>query len=137
MKNCVFCQISRNQIKDPYRIIYSDKKYLAMLVLHPQTRGHFIVFPKSHFSNIKELENKEQFFRLVIKLAEEKTKRMRAPAYVLKLNNNVYLLDKDTMHVGHIHAHVIPMYSKEDLKRKPKQIPKKELSNIKKALISR
>lgn len=112
MKKCIFCQIAGNQETERDRIIFSDNEYIAMLDLHPVSKGHFIVFPKKHFSEIKEFQNKGKYFELVVELAEKETKRLGAKAYFMKLNNNVYKLDNDPLHVGHIHMHVVPKFIK-------------------------
>ena len=114
MMNCVFCNISKDSSNEEYRIIYLDKKYIAMLVSRPESKGHFILFPRRHCSELIEMRDKATFFELAIKLAEEKTKMLNAGAYTLKLNNNVFKLNKDPLHVGHIHIHIIPRYFQND-----------------------
>jgi len=112
MKKCVFCQIVANQEVESHRIIYSDNEYVAMLDLHPISKGHFIVFPKKHFSEIKKFPSKGKFFELAVSLAEKEIKRLGAKAYFLKLNNNIFKLEDDPLHVGHIHMHVVPKFIK-------------------------
>ncbi len=132
MKKCVFCQIVKEQTKQKYRIFYTDSKYITMLVSNPETRGHFILFPKAHFSQIAKLSNKEKFFELAVKLAEEKTAKLGAKAYSLKLNNKLFLLDDNPLHVGHIHIHIIPRYAKDDFDTKiPDRASVKLLSEVK------
>lgn len=111
MNNCVFCRIASNPESERGRIFFENEEYLGMQVLHPETKNHFIVFPKSHASEMLEMPDKGGFFELVVKLAEEKIIEYGAKAYVLKLNNNIYKLENDPMHVGHIHMHVIPRWS--------------------------
>lgn len=79
-----------------------------MKVLHPETSGHFIVYPRLHLSEMLEMNDRGKFFELVVELAEKFTDLWGAKAYVLKLNNNIYKLENDPMHVGHIHMHVVP-----------------------------
>ena len=112
MKRCVFCQIAKTPKSESHRIIYSDDKYIGMRVLNPESEGHFILFPKKHFSEIKDVINKGKYFELVIRLAEKFTKKLGAKAYFIKMNNNVYKLENDPMHVGHVHIHVVPRYNK-------------------------
>lgn len=114
MKNCIFCQIGLNPALESHRVIYRDDKYLAMLVLHPETKGHFIVFPKTHSSELLEMTDRGEFFELVVELAEKFMKKAKAKAYVLKLNNKLYKLEDNPMHVGHIHMHVVLRYMADD-----------------------
>ena len=107
---CVFCRILSDPKHLDHEIVWEGEKYVAMKVIHPETEGHFIVFPKLHVSEMTDMPDPGDFFELVVFLAEKFTKKWRAPAYVLKLNNNVYKLENDPMHVGHIHMHVVPRY---------------------------
>lgn len=95
------------------RIIFSDELYMGIRVLHPESDGHFILFPKLHYSQMSEVAGRGQFFENVVRLAESQMEALQADAYVLKLNNKVYMLENDPMHVGHIHMHVIPRYKVE------------------------
>jgi diadenosine tetraphosphate (Ap4A) HIT family hydrolase len=138
MKNCIFCQIGSDQSGEDYRIIYADKNYIAMLVSHPETVGHFIVFPRAHYSEMSEMTDPGAFFEKVLKLAEEKIKKIEAKAFTLKLNNNLYKLESDNpLHVGHIHMHVVPRFSKGDnASLPPDQATRESLEEIKNRLAS-
>lgn len=113
MNNCIFCNIAGNPVSEDYRIFYSDTDYYAMLTLTPETPGHFLVIPNKHYSEVSKMKNYEDYFKKAITLAETKIKKINAEAYTIKFNNNVYLLEKGVGHVGHLHIHVIPKYSKK------------------------
>ncbi|KAI8835888.1 histidine triad domain protein [Chytridium lagenaria] len=49
---CIFCKIVQRQ--SPSHIIYEDDKILAFLDIAPLTRGHTLVIPKSHCTNLLE-----------------------------------------------------------------------------------
>lgn len=95
------------------RIVFSDDLYMGINVLHPESDGHFILFPKQHYAQMSEMTGSGHFFENVVRLAESQMEKLQADAYVLKLNNKVYMLENDPMHVGHIHMHVIPRYKVE------------------------
>lgn len=136
MKNCAFCQIAKNLKEQEYRTIFSNKEYLGMLVSHPETKGHFIVFPKIHCSELTKLKGRGGLFKLTIELAEKITKKLGAKAYTLKVNNKVFMLETDPLHIGHIHIHIIPRYSENDLiNSKPDEIAKQSLFKIKSGLL--
>ncbi|MFS8160359.1 MAG: HIT family protein [Candidatus Roizmanbacteria bacterium] len=121
IENCPFCTIIDAQGNDPHqeRIFFDHQGVMAMFVNHPDTHGHFIVFPSSHASDLPAMKDDlGEFFRLVCELAESAIPKLGADAYVLKLNNNIYKLDDDPLHVGHIHMHVIPHY------KQPVPLPK-------------
>lgn len=110
MKKCVFCDIASKKIDETRRIILFGDDYIAMKVLNPKSVGHFIVFPKKHVSEMRDMKSRGHFFEEVVRIAEEEIVSLKASAYVLKLNNNLYKIEDDPRHVGHLHMHVIPKY---------------------------
>lgn len=119
MKNCIFCQIANGKRDENYRIFYSDNQCYAMFVNNPETYGHFILVTKKHFSQVSEFGNMKNYFAKGIMLAEENVGKLKTVAYTLKFNNNVYLVEDDNGHVGHIHIHIVPKY-KHDKQNNPK-----------------
>lgn len=137
MKDCVFCKMAAGLINNRHQAIYEDSSYIGMLVSHPESKGHFIVFTKDHFSDLSEVTERGKLFEKTVELAELLTPTLSAPAYVIKMNNNVYRLDNDPLHVGHIHIHVIPKYEVNKNGLPPKEATKSELEEIKNKLIIR
>lgn len=113
--SCIFCEIAKKESPQQERVFREDDKFVAMLVSHPQTKGHFIVYPKQHASELVEMkEDLGGLFERSVLWGEEVVSALEAPAYVMKLNNKIYLLEDHPLHVGHIHMHVIPRYNKEE-----------------------
>jgi len=46
-QNCIFCKIISGAI--PSKKIYEDKLILAILDIHPASKGHILVLPKEHY----------------------------------------------------------------------------------------
>lgn len=136
--NCVFCKFVADQaLISGQRLLERDDFYL-ILSLHPQTSGHSLVIPKKHFATLSQIPVKLQglLFQETIKAAELIQKALKAKAYVIKVNNNLYKLEGQG-HVGHIHFHIIPRYKKgEKLLEKSKQASKKTLMKVKNKLAS-
>ena len=55
MKNdaCIFCKIANGEI--PAKTIYEDDEFRAILDLGPATKGHALILPKNHYTNLFEL----------------------------------------------------------------------------------
>lgn len=136
LSNCVFCQIGKGEDRVSTRIISNQEDTIALLVLHPQTRGHFIVFPQNHFSNLEEAgELMSSLILKTITLASRVTHILNAPAYVLRINNKVYELEDDPRHIGHIHIHVIPRYtSRDNISSDPLEPPQSYFIELKEEL---
>jgi diadenosine tetraphosphate (Ap4A) HIT family hydrolase len=125
MPNCVFCEIVNGQNAQKERIINVSKGFISLLVSHPETKGHSIIFTKKHYSELSEMTDK--IGNLMIETyneAERIINKLHAKAYVLKLNNNIYRLEINPNHVGHIHMHIIPRFRPKD--REEKIIPNDE-----------
>ena len=51
--NCIFCKIIAGKI--PSHTIYEDEQFKVILDVGPATRGHALIIPKNHFTNLYEL----------------------------------------------------------------------------------
>lgn len=131
----IFSKIIQNTEAEMYRILDIDDNFLVMLSLHPVTKGHTLVIPIDAVDNIGTFKNKDLLFSKTVEWADKITGKLNAEAYTLKINNKLYLLEKDKGHVGHLHFHIIPRYSIEDDLENPKGSGKTELSEIKSQIL--
>ncbi len=136
--NCVFCMAQSNPGEE-YRIIKRQTELFVVLTQMPQNLGHLMVIPTAHYSTLTEIPKKilAMLLQAAIAYGEKLQKRLQAKAYVLRVNNNLYLLEDhpNNNHVGHIHFHVIPRYKAEDSLETTRP-SEKELTQIKKQLSS-
>ncbi|ARK29173.1 HIT-like protein [Halalkalibacter krulwichiae] len=67
--NCVFCKIIKGDI--PTSKVYEDDHVLAFLDISQVTKGHTLVIPKDHHTNVFDLpeEASKHIFSVVPKLA--------------------------------------------------------------------
>lgn len=115
MKSCVFCDVIKGSNSQSARIIRRSADFVAMLALHPQTKGHFIVIPKKHMIDIPSLGSSlPTLMKQSVLWAEEIVPKLGTNAYVLRINNKLYILEQEEKHVPHVHMHVTPRYGKTD-----------------------
>ena len=50
MSDCIFCKIAAGEI--PSYTIYEDEDFKVFLDVNPATKGHALIVPKTHYSNI-------------------------------------------------------------------------------------
>src|SRR5688572_26568847 len=55
MDNCIFCKIIKGDI--PSSVLYEDEDFKVILDISPAAKGHAIILPKKHITNIFELED--------------------------------------------------------------------------------
>ncbi len=133
MENCIFCKIALGEI--PGRTIEETEDFRVVLDVSPASRGHALILPKAHYSNLYELP--EELAAEAMKLAKKVSIRMKERlncAGVNLVQNNEAAAGQT---VFHFHMHVIPRYE-EDGQRigwNPVQLPEQELDGVQKILL--
>ncbi len=111
MENCIFCKIINQEI--PSYKVYEDEKVYAFLDISQTTKGHTLVIPKQHVSDIFEYDDElaATVFSRIPKIARAIEKAFPEMEGLNILNNNRELAYQS---VFHSHIHLVPRYSKED-----------------------
>ena len=111
-QDCIFCRIVAGEI--PAQIIEQDDHTLTFMDIAPATRGHALVIPKRHVTDLWEIEPDQ----LAAVSAAAKRQAMRARdrlgADGVNLINSCGSAAWQT--VFHFHMHVIPRYAEDPLK---------------------
>lgn len=104
--NCIFCKIANGEI--PSNTIYEDEDFRAILDLAPATKGHALILPKEHFSNLFELpeEMASKVMILTKRLASQMKDRLECDGFNIMQNNG----EVAGQTVFHFHMHLIPRY---------------------------
>ncbi|MCY9399300.1 HIT family protein [Bacillus haynesii] len=110
MSDCIFCNIINGEI--PCAKVFENEHVLAFLDISQVTKGHTLVIPKDHKTNIYEMtpDVSREFFEAVPKIAQA-IKDEYEPIGLNLLNNNG---EKAGQSVFHYHMHIIPRYGKGD-----------------------
>ena len=107
---CVFCEIVKGNI--PSRKVYEDDEILAILDIAQTTKGHTLVMPKKHYTDIYEADP-EILKKLIVKVQELGKmicKNLGAQGSNILVNTD----EVAGQSVHHPHFHIIPRYSKDD-----------------------
>ncbi len=104
--DCIFCKIAAGQI--PSKTIYEDDDYRVILDLGPAAKGHALILPKEHYTNIFELpEDKAgEVFKLARKMALQMKETLKCDGFNVVQNNG----EIAGQTVFHFHMHLIPRY---------------------------
>ena len=104
--NCIFCKIIDGQI--PSNTIYEDDEFKVILDVNPASKGHALILPKEHYSNLFEIEAEvaARAMKLAKKLATHMTEVLKCDGFNLLQNNN----EVAGQTVFHFHMHLIPRY---------------------------
>ena len=109
MSNCIFCSIVEGRV--PSYTIYQDKNLLAIMDRYPSTKGHVLILPKRHVTDIYGLNNEEA--AEILPLAQKISAKMRDVLGMEGLN----LIQNNGKAAGqvvdHFHLHLVPRYEND------------------------
>lgn len=106
MNDCLFCKVVKGET--PSYKVYEDEFTYAFLDIHPINRGHTLVIPKAHHSNVAETP--EKTFAEVMS-----TVHMLAPKIKQSVGGegiNISINDEPAAGqiIFHLHVHIIPRW---------------------------
>ena len=131
-EDCIFCKIASGEI--PSKTLYEDELFRVILDLNPATRGHALILPKDHASNLYDLPEETAAAVLVLakKLAAAMVGKLGCDGLNLVQNNG----EAAGQTVSHFHLHMIPRYVNDGqtLGWTPGKVTQEELEEVRKTL---
>lgn len=111
MENCIFCKIINGEI--PSAKVYEDELVYAFLDISQATKGHTLVIPKQHVSDIFEYSQE-----LASQVCARLPKIARALEVALPEMKGLNILSNNRevayQSVFHSHWHLIPRYEVDE-----------------------
>jgi histidine triad (HIT) family protein len=111
-EDCIFCKIAAREL--PAMIIDEDDQTLAFMDIAPATRGHALVIPKRHATDLWEIEPEQ--LAAVSVAAQRIALRLRDRLDVDGINLINSCRPEAWQTVCHFHMHVIPRYAGDPLR---------------------
>jgi histidine triad (HIT) family protein len=110
--DCIFCKIVAGEL--PAQVVDEDERTLAFMDIAPATRGHALVIPRNHASDLLSVPPED--LQAVASAAQSLAGRMkdRLGADGVNLLNSCGASAWQT--VFHFHMHVIPRYDGDPLR---------------------
>jgi histidine triad (HIT) family protein len=110
--DCIFCKILAGEL--PALIVEEDERTIAFMDIAPATRGHALVIPRPHATDLLSVERED--LSAVALAAQRLAARMkeRLGADGVNLLNSCGAAAWQT--VFHFHVHVIPRYDDDPLR---------------------
>lgn len=108
--DCIFCKIAAGEI--PSRKIYEDSDLIAIMDLNPTSKGHSLIMPKEHCTNIYDIDEDiaAKVMKTAKKLATKMTVALNCDGFNLLQNNG----ETAGQTMFHFHMHLIPRYKDAD-----------------------
>ena len=110
--NCLFCKIVAGEI--PSQRVDEDERTVAFMDINPATRGHALVVPRVHSTNLLEIEREDLDATIAAAQRLARTASERLGADGITLLNSCGSTAWQT--VFHFHIHVIPRYAGDPLR---------------------
>jgi histidine triad (HIT) family protein len=127
MEDCIFCRIVAGQV--PAHRVYENDAVVAFLDISPVNKGHVLVVPRSHHSDLLETPD-DVAAELVVKtkkIAAAVMKAMNAEGFNVGINAG----PAAGQAVFHTHLHIIPRFANDGLKPWPhRKIMQEEMQKI-------
>jgi histidine triad (HIT) family protein len=110
--DCIFCKIVAGEL--PAMIVDEDERTIAFMDISPATRGHALVIPRVHASDLHEVSDED--LAACAAAAQRLARRMRERLGADGVNvlNSCGSVAWQT--VFHFHLHVIPRYVDDPLR---------------------
>ena len=106
---CLFCKIANGD--SPSRTLYEDERFRVILDIFPLTKGHVLILPKEHYTNIYELPDEwcADVMKLAKKMAIKLKEKLGCDGINIQSNNEIAAGQT----IFHFHMHLIPRYKEE------------------------
>lgn len=110
--DCIFCKLANGDI--PTNTVYEDDDFRVIMDMSPATKGHSLILPKEHFSDIYEIDEElaGKSFKLAKKMATVMTEKLSCDGFNIVQNNR----ETAGQTVFHFHMHLIPRYKDDNQK---------------------
>lgn len=110
MENCIFCKIITGDISG--HVLYEDEHVLVFLDISQATKGHTLIIPKVHRTDVFEMKphEMEKVFSIVPKISAILKKTFDCTGLNIVNNNG----ESAGQTVFHYHVHLIPRYGNDD-----------------------
>lgn len=108
MEDSLFTRIIKGEI--PCHRIYEDDRVIAFLDVHPLHEGHTLVVPKTQVDHLWDLPQDDYVYlwNIVKTLGDHVRQTLETPRVGVMVEG---------FGVPHVHVHLVPIESGEDLKR--------------------
>ena len=110
--DCLFCKIVAGDL--PATRVHEDERTLAFMDINPATRGHLLVIPREHATDLRDIGAEDLNACLAAGQALARTMEEKLGADGVNLLNSCGRTAWQT--VFHFHLHVIPRYDTDPLR---------------------
>ena len=105
MDKCIFCSLANAESRS--NKVYENEDFVALLDIHPNTKGMTLVIPKKHYDSY--LFNQEDtLMDQIMRISKKVSKKLEKA-----LNVKRVALVFEGMGIGHLHAKLYPIHFRD------------------------
>ncbi|MBI4159173.1 HIT family protein [Candidatus Woesearchaeota archaeon] len=123
MESCIFCKIIKKGI--PNFSVNESKNFLAFLDINPRTKGHVLIIPKKHYTNLTDFPS--SLAKELIEFSQGTAKKVLKAVKTADFNFSINNGKNAGQEVFHAHFHIIPRFNDDKLAHWPKSHSDKEM----------
>ena len=110
--DCLFCKIAAGEI--PATRVYEDERTIAFMDINPATRGHLLVIPREHATDLLEIGAED--LAACLTAGRQLAMRLKEALGADGVNVLNSCGREAWQTVFHFHVHVIPRYAGDPLR---------------------
>lgn len=109
--NCIFCKIANGEI--PSKTLYEDQDVRVIFDISPASKGHAIIIPKQHVSDLFECPDElaAKLLPVAKKVGAALKEELSCDGVNILQNNG----EAAGQTVFHLHIHIIPRYQNDSV----------------------
>jgi len=123
--DCIFCQIASGSF--PATVVYEDERTVAFMDINPSVRGHVLVVPRAHSTDLHDIEPDDlaACMRTAKRVAGHIAENLKAQGINILQNTG----RAAGQAVFHFHVHLIPRRADDGIRSplSPRQGDPKEI----------
>lgn len=110
-EECIFCKIVKKEI--PTDFLFESENFICFLDISPVSKGHTLIVPKKHSTNILEIDTKygKELLELIQKVGKAQMESLNADGFNIGVNTG----KAAGQLVMHTHIHLMPRYNGDGL----------------------
>lgn len=109
--SCIFCKIVAGEIRS--HTVYEDEEILAFLDINPVQKGHTLVIPKEHYTNIHDTP--EKVLHALMSATQKVAGAIKEGVGATGLNIHINNEHDAGQIIFHTHIHIIPRFKDDGL----------------------
>ena len=109
--SCVFCAMANGEPEPSKNILYNDGENMVVLNINPYTKGHLLVVPTKHYTDLTELDSNA--LKNLFKTVQNSLILIREVIRPDGVNIGLNLGEAAGQHIEHTHIHLVPRFNIE------------------------